>query len=164
MTPELLLRHLDEATLWPAGCGLPVGEAYERALSVRQLRIARGERPRGYKVGFTNRQISGALFISEHTVQRHLSNIFEKVGVRSRKNLLKRLYFDSWVADDGALRYLLDACGVDRVMLGTDYPFPLGEQVPGEGIERLALDEVQQARIYHGTALEWLGLPLARFA
>lgn len=57
MTPELLLRHADEATLWPAGCGLAVGEAYERALSVRQLRIARGEQPRGFKVGFTNRTI-----------------------------------------------------------------------------------------------------------
>jgi DNA-binding CsgD family transcriptional regulator len=45
--------------------------------------------------GFSNRQISGSLFISEHTVQRHLSNIFEKVGVRSRKNLLKRLFFES---------------------------------------------------------------------
>jgi 2-keto-4-pentenoate hydratase len=57
MTPELLLRHLDQATPWPAGCGLELGEAYERALSVRQLRIARGEQPRGYKVGFTNRTI-----------------------------------------------------------------------------------------------------------
>jgi len=45
--------------------------------------------------GFGNRQISQTLFISEHTVQRHLSNIFEKVGVRSRKNLLKRLYFEN---------------------------------------------------------------------
>ncbi|MGH3148630.1 MAG: response regulator transcription factor, partial [Rubrobacter sp.] len=44
--------------------------------------------------GFSNRQISQALFISEYTVQRHLSNIFEKVGVRSRKSLLKRLFFD----------------------------------------------------------------------
>jgi 2-keto-4-pentenoate hydratase len=34
-----------------------VAEAYERALGVRQLRIARGEQPRGYKVGFTNRTI-----------------------------------------------------------------------------------------------------------
>lgn len=57
MTPESILRHLDEATLWPAGCGLALGEAYERALSVRQLRLARGEQPRGYKVGFTNRGI-----------------------------------------------------------------------------------------------------------
>ena len=57
MTPEVLLQHLDTATPWPAGCGLPAGEAYERALSVRQLRIARGEQPRGYKVGFTNRTI-----------------------------------------------------------------------------------------------------------
>jgi 2-oxo-3-hexenedioate decarboxylase len=43
--------------LWSGGCGLPLAEAYERALSVRELRIQRGEQPRGYKVGFTNRNI-----------------------------------------------------------------------------------------------------------
>ena len=57
MTPELLLRHIDEGTPWPQGSGLEVSDAYERALSVRQLRIRRGERPRGFKVGFTNRTI-----------------------------------------------------------------------------------------------------------
>lgn len=57
MKAETLLRHLDDATLWPRGCGLDVGAAYERALTVRQLRIRRGEQPRGYKVGFTNRTI-----------------------------------------------------------------------------------------------------------
>jgi ATP/maltotriose-dependent transcriptional regulator MalT len=34
--------------------------------------------------GETNRQISTALGISEHTVARHLSNIFDKLGVTSR--------------------------------------------------------------------------------
>lgn len=57
MTPEVLLQHIDEATFWPRGCGLELPEAYERALSVRQLRIRRGEQPRGFKVGFTNRSI-----------------------------------------------------------------------------------------------------------
>lgn len=80
------------------------------------------------------------------------------------RDYLKRLYFDSWVADNRALRYLLDTCGVDRVMLGTDYPFPLGEQIPGAGIAALDLDPLDQARLYNGTALEWLDLPAARFA
>ncbi len=83
---------------------------------------------------------------------------------RNPRDYLQRLYFDSWVADDAALRYLLATCGSERVMLGTDYPFPLGEQRPGEGIERLQLDDTQRARLYHGTALEWLGLSASRFA
>jgi len=48
-------------------------------------------------------------------------------------------------------------------MLGTDYPFPLGEQEPGAGIAALGLNDVDQARLYHGTALEWLGLSPSRF-
>ena len=79
------------------------------------------------------------------------------------REYLSRLYFDSWVADPRALRYLIDTCGVDRVMLGTDYPFPLGEQEPGAGIAALALEDAAQARLYHGTALEWLGLSASRF-
>jgi 2-keto-4-pentenoate hydratase len=34
-----------------------VGAAYQQALAVRALRTARGELPRGYKIGFTNRSI-----------------------------------------------------------------------------------------------------------
>ncbi len=44
--------------------------------------------------GLSTRQIAGELFIAEHTVQRHLSNIFEKVGVRSRRDLVKRLFVE----------------------------------------------------------------------
>jgi DNA-binding NarL/FixJ family response regulator len=49
--------------------------------------------------GLSNRQISQTLFISENTVQRHLSNILEKVGVRSRRELIKRLFFDHLLPD-----------------------------------------------------------------
>ncbi|MBS0598980.1 MAG: amidohydrolase family protein, partial [Proteobacteria bacterium] len=82
---------------------------------------------------------------------------------RNPREYLPRMYFDSWVADDRALRYLLDTVGVERVMMGTDYPFPLGEQQPGSYIDGLGLDDGGKARLYHGTALEWLGLPASRF-
>ena len=60
MTPHELLRHIDHGDLWPAGAGTgfdALPDAYQTALAVRALRLARGERPRGYKVGFTNRTI-----------------------------------------------------------------------------------------------------------
>ena len=85
-------------------------------------------------------------------------------NARNPREYFGRIYFDSCVHDDAALRYLLEVAGVDTVMLGTDYPFPLGEQEPGSGIAALGLGFAEQARLFHGTALEWLNLPLSRFA
>ena len=83
---------------------------------------------------------------------------------RNPREYLERLYFDSCVHDPRALQYLIDTVGTRQVMLGTDYPFPLGEQKPGSGIAALDLEPAQRERIYHGSALEWLGLSRARFA
>ena len=44
--------------------------------------------------GLSTGQISRTLFISEYTVQDHLSNVFVKVGVRGRRALVKRLYLE----------------------------------------------------------------------
>jgi aminocarboxymuconate-semialdehyde decarboxylase len=83
---------------------------------------------------------------------------------RNPREYFGRLWFDSCVHDPKALRYLIDVAGVERVMLGTDYPFPLGEQHRGSGIDALDLGDAERARLYHGSALDWLGLPLSRFA
>lgn len=45
--------------------------------------------------GYSNKEISKALHISEYTAEDHLSNIFEKVGVQGRRSLVKRLYLDT---------------------------------------------------------------------
>jgi len=45
--------------------------------------------------GASTEEISQALYISKHTVQEHLSNAFDKVGVRGRRALVKRLFFDN---------------------------------------------------------------------
>jgi DNA-binding CsgD family transcriptional regulator len=45
--------------------------------------------------GASRKQISATLYISEYTVQDHLSNVFDKVGVRGREALIKRLFLDN---------------------------------------------------------------------
>lgn len=84
-------------------------------------------------------------------------------NARNPREYLGKMWFDSCVHDQAALRYLLDVAGSNKVMLGTDYPFPLGEQEPGSGIAALGLSDSEQAQLYHGSALEWLGLPLSRY-
>jgi aminocarboxymuconate-semialdehyde decarboxylase len=77
---------------------------------------------------------------------------------------LERIYFDSVVHDPEALRFLIGAVGAQRVALGSDYPFPLGEQRPGALIE--SMDDLPVAvrqRLLGGTALEFLGLGVDTF-
>ena len=60
-TPETLLQHTDSGAPWPSAPsespGFGLDQAYALAPQVRALRVARGERPLGYKIGFTNRSI-----------------------------------------------------------------------------------------------------------
>jgi DNA-binding CsgD family transcriptional regulator len=44
--------------------------------------------------GHSTRQIADRLCIAEYTVQDHLKHVFDKVGVRGRRALVKRLYLD----------------------------------------------------------------------
>lgn len=45
--------------------------------------------------GLATREIAALLCVTDYTVQERLSHIFDKVGVRGRRPLLKRLFFDS---------------------------------------------------------------------
>jgi aminocarboxymuconate-semialdehyde decarboxylase len=81
----------------------------------------------------------------------------------SPREYLRRIYVDSLVHDPLMLRYLVDLMGPDRIALGSDYPFPLGEPRPGELIDACGFPEETRARLLHGTALEWLDLPAGRF-
>jgi len=68
-----------------------------------------------------------------------------------------RFYVDSLVHDAEALRAILRMFGPQRVMLGSDYPFPLGEDRPGELIESAGLDTSTREQLLRGTGLEFLG-------
>jgi aminocarboxymuconate-semialdehyde decarboxylase len=70
-----------------------------------------------------------------------------------------RFYVDSLVHDADALRLLLKLFGAERIALGSDYPFPLGEAHSGELIESMKdLSPKEKAQLLSETAREFLGL------
>jgi aminocarboxymuconate-semialdehyde decarboxylase len=75
------------------------------------------------------------------------------------REYLGRFYLDSLVHDPVMLRYLIDLVGADRVALGSDYPFPLGEAVPGALIDSMDLAHEVKERLMYKTALDWLARP-----
>ena len=79
------------------------------------------------------------------------------------KNYLGKFWVDSHVCDDKMLQYVIDMVGADKIVQGSDYPFPLGEHHPGKLIESLGLDNTIQERLLNGTALEWLGVKKEQF-
>ena len=80
------------------------------------------------------------------------------------KKYLGKFYLDSLVHDADMLKFLVNLVGANRVALGSDYPFPLGEDVPGSLIEGMHLDAATKERLLSGTALEWLGLTKEKFS
>jgi aminocarboxymuconate-semialdehyde decarboxylase len=78
---------------------------------------------------------------------------------KNPRSYLGRFYVDSLVHDADALRQLIKLLGANRIALGSDYPFPLGEAEPGKLIESLTdLTPETRDRLLAGTAREFLGL------
>jgi len=78
---------------------------------------------------------------------------------KAPRDYLRSFYVDSLVQDARTLRWLIELMSVERIALGSDYPFPLGEQHPGRLIETMPeLSDADRERLLSGTALEFLGL------
>ncbi|XP_041116514.1 2-amino-3-carboxymuconate-6-semialdehyde decarboxylase [Polyodon spathula] len=82
----------------------------------------------------------------------------------SPKKYLGSFYTDSLVHDPHALKLLVDVIGEGNVLLGSDYPFPLGEQEPGSLIDSMKeFDSALKNKILASNALEFLGLNRKQF-
>jgi aminocarboxymuconate-semialdehyde decarboxylase len=76
-----------------------------------------------------------------------------------------RFVVDSLTHDPHSLRQLIRLMGPNRIALGSDYPFPLGEACPGQMIEQMQdLTPADKSWLLGGTALEFLGLAAERRA
>ena len=62
------------------------------------------------------------------------------------------LYFDSVVFDADALRYLADKAGASRIMLGSDWPFPIGDMEPCKVVHAAGFGESERSAVLGGNA------------
>jgi aminocarboxymuconate-semialdehyde decarboxylase len=72
---------------------------------------------------------------------------------------MKRLFYDTMVFQPLYLRHLIEVVGVDRVMLGTDFPFDMAETDPvGLIAATEGIDDDDRAAISGGNATRVFGL------
>ena len=79
------------------------------------------------------------------------------------RHYLGKFFIDSLVHDPDALKFVVKMMGEDKVMLGTDYPFPLGENTPGKLILDSDLSVAVKEKLLSENALTWLGLTKEKF-
>jgi aminocarboxymuconate-semialdehyde decarboxylase len=73
-------------------------------------------------------------------------------------DFLNQIWLDSLIHDERALRFVVDLMGADRIMLGSDYPFPLGELEAGKMVSGSSLfTPEEKSAILHQSALTFLG-------
>ena len=74
------------------------------------------------------------------------------------KEYLGKFWIDCITHDPDTLEFILKKMGSNRVCLGSDYPFPLGDLEIGKFIEEMNLPRETVQDIFCNSSLEWLGL------
>ncbi|MDP9868036.1 MULTISPECIES: amidohydrolase family protein [Streptosporangium] len=146
-----------------AGYMLPwlVGMAAETQLGILSLMLSGAfeKLPASLRLCFCHGGGSFAFLLGRADNAWHNRDIVRKDSPRPPSAYTDRFYVDSAVFDPRALRLLVEVMGVERVMLGTDFPFPLGEQEPGATVRDCPdLGEAGRAAVLGGNAARFLGL------
>ncbi len=79
-------------------------------------------------------------------------------NARPPQDYLGHFWVDCVTHDATMLHYILNMVGEDKVTLGSDYPFPLGDLDIGAFIETMGLSENTKHKIYVQNTLDWLGM------
>lgn len=74
------------------------------------------------------------------------------------KDYIGKFFVDSLTHDLPSLKFLLELFGKEKICLGSDYPFPLGEAVPGRLIEELGAGVETTSWLLQKSAENFLGI------
>ena len=73
------------------------------------------------------------------------------------RNYIGKFWIDALVHDPKALDFIIDVMGHDKICMGSDYPFPLGEHHPGRLIEQMEYSAQIKENLLYNNALQWMG-------
>src|SRR3977135_3153113 len=133
-------------------CSMVFGGVFERFPKLR-VAFAHG----GGAFPFTIGRIENAFHVSPDLFA--MDNKKNPRSYLAHGDIPARFYVDSLVHDPDILRLLIQLFGAQRVALGSDYPFPLGETHAGKLIESMKeLSMKEKAQLLSGTAREFLGI------
>lgn len=71
---------------------------------------------------------------------------------------LAAMYYDTIVQDARTLRFLADVVGADRIMMGSDMPFPIGDLAPLKIVQETSFSDAERASINGGLVKKLFGL------
>lgn len=115
--------------------------------------------PRNLRICFAHGGGSFAFLLGRLENAWHNRDLARGKSAQPPSHYVDRFSVDSAVFDPRALRLLVEVMGEDRVMLGSDYPFPLGELRVGKLIRDMQdLDGSARGKLLAGNARRFLGL------
>jgi aminocarboxymuconate-semialdehyde decarboxylase len=82
---------------------------------------------------------------------------------KSPDTYLGKFWVDSITHDERLLKFILEMQGAERICMGTDYPFPLGDLEFGKFMEGMNLSESDLMQLFAGATLSWLGMEASDF-
>jgi aminocarboxymuconate-semialdehyde decarboxylase len=146
-----------EHYLWNA-----VGNPFETTVTAAHL-VMTGtmERHPGLKVVLAH---GGGAILTLRGRLRHAHSFQPDARSRLRESpeeSLRRFHYDTVVHDAGLLRGLVETVGADRVVLGSDHPFDMGDLRPADTVRSADLDPSDEAAVLGGNAARLLGLEVA---
>jgi len=79
------------------------------------------------------------------------------------RNYYNKFWIDCITHDIDALQFIMKYQNTDKICLGSDYPFPLGDLTLGEFIENSNLEKNQIEDIFCNSTVKWLDLDLNQY-
>ncbi|MFZ0885904.1 MAG: tryptophan 2,3-dioxygenase family protein [Candidatus Acidiferrales bacterium] len=135
-----------------------VGMPAETQLSLVSLIVsgAFDRLPASLRICFAHGGGSFAFLLGRLENAWHHHEVARGVSQFPPSHYVNRFYVDSAVFDERTLQFLVEIMGQDRVLLGSDHPFPLGEERVGALIRGSRLSSAVKTKLLGSNAEKWL--------